>query len=44
MSGFGLFAIGVVSVSACVPSLALQLQNDPSRSDGSWVCFYMEAV
>lgn len=39
MSDFGLFAIEIISVSACVPSLALHFQNDPSKSDGSWVCF-----
>lgn len=44
MSDFGLFAAGVISVSSSVPSLALDLQNYLSRSDGSWVCFYMEAV
>ncbi|KAF2979201.1 hypothetical protein EK904_004225 [Melospiza melodia maxima] len=36
MSDFGLFATGVISVSSSVPSLALDFQNNPSRSDGSW--------
>lgn len=44
MSDFGLFAIEIISVSACVPSLALCFQNDPSRNDGSWFCFHIEAI